>query len=213
MKAKFIKDLPAGRICNRCNTEKPRDEMIVQHRTDNGGYFYMRPICKKCHNARERGHRRDYKRKYLENWRKENRAIDKSCRQTDDYREKAAKRSYRYFKENHAAILIKKRLAYRDIEITLDEAKELLERFGPCYPTPQGLTKAGLRECERIRSRLRVRNVDRRRRQTSVEIRMMVYEEDKRFVIPPDQQEMPYKSRSERMKQHFRNKRVMEASA
>jgi hypothetical protein len=211
VKAKLIKDLPAERICNRCDTSKPRVEMVVQHRTDNGGFFYMRPICKSCHNARERGHRREYKKQYLDNWRKRNAGLDKSYRQTDHYRQKAAERSYRYFKANHAAILIKKRLAYREIPVTLAEAKELLERFGPCYPTRQGLTKAGLRECERIRSRLRVRNVDRRRRQTATEIRMMIYEEDARFVIPPDEQEMPFKSRSERMKQQFRNKRVMEA--
>lgn len=213
MKAKLLKDLPTSRTCNRCDIDKPREEMIVQHRNDKGGYFYMRPICKDCYNAKERGHRREYKRKYLENWRKKNRALDKSYRQTDHYREKAAKRSYTYFKANHAAILIKKRLAFRDIHVTLDEAKEMLEQFGPCYPTPQGLTKKGLRECERIRSRLRVRNVDRRRRQTAVEIRMMVYEEAGDFVIPPDQQEMPYRSRSERMKQRHRNKRIMEATA
>jgi hypothetical protein len=106
-------------------------------------------------------------------------------------------------------------MAARDYNITITEARELLAKFGRCYPTRYGLTKSGLLECERIRSRLRVRNVDARRRQTAFEIRLMVYEESvatdggynpprRNLVIPPDQQPIPYESRAENLRRYHR---------
>lgn len=209
MKAALLKDLPAEKMCNRCTSTKPLEEMVVQHRKSLG-YYYVRPICKACHNAKERGHRREYKARYLAQWRKRNASLVKSYWDNDAYRENAARRADKRFRANHAALLIQGRLHRRGMTVTLAEAQELLERFGPCYPTRFGLTEAGLRECERIRGRLRNRNVERRRRQTPTEIRMMVYEEGGRFVIPPDQQPMPYQKASERLKQWHRNRRVLQ---
>src|SRR6185295_11057083 len=69
--------LPSEGFCSHCGKLKPIGEMLVVHRKREGDY-YMRPRCKQCHNKRERGHRREYKRNYLRAWRKRNAALNES---------------------------------------------------------------------------------------------------------------------------------------
>jgi hypothetical protein len=211
-----ITDLPEQGHCNKCDETKPREEMCVVRRRDLGG-FYMRPKCKACHNAQERGHRRDYKREYQRRWRRENKALNDSYFKNDQVREYAKLRARQFSRDHKDALAIQRRMAARGYNIAISEARELLATYGRCYPTRYGLTKAGLAECEKIRGRLRTRNVDPRRRQTAFEIRLMVYEEAVavdggynkprlNLIIPPDQQPVPYASRAERLRQYHRNK-------
>jgi len=189
--------------CNTCGVVKPMAEMIaLRRRADKS--LYIRPKCKDCHNSAERGHRREYKREYLRKWRKRNKALNDSYwKDNDRVREQAAKRAKARFDANHEAILIQGRMGRRGMNVTLDEAKELLGKYGRCYPSRVGLTKKGLKECERIRSRMRSRS-ESRRMPTSFEIRLMVYEDDDGdyvFVIPPDKQPVPYQAASKRLKE------------
>lgn len=192
-------DLPESRVCNICGVEKPWAECVVIYRKAEKRY-YCRPRCKECHNASERGNRREWKRAYLQAWRKKNAALDASYRDTPAYREAARKRAAAKFVKDHDALLIQGRMNRRDEGITIAEARELCARFGRCYPTPSGLTDAGKREVERIRSSIR-RRFDKRRRPSLHEIRKMVYDDNPaRFVIAPEKQPVPYSFSSKRMK-------------
>lgn len=214
MKAARYEDLPLTRVCNSCGVEKPRREMIVQHRPQEG-FYYFRPKCKRCYNERERGHRREYKRKYLQRWRRENLALNQSYWKGNPVvKEQARVNAYRRFKKDHAAILIQGRMNRRGQQITIEEARELLAKFGPCYPSRFGLTKAGLRECERIRARLRARNGGKLPRHiTPFDIRLMVYEEaleTPSLMVPPHLQDPPYRRASEHLTRYHRNRRILE---
>ncbi len=187
--------------------------MVIQHRPKLG-YYYFRPLCKECNNARERGHRREYKRNYLRRWRRENAELDRSYWKDNPAHKEASRiGAYRRFNKNHDALLIQGRMNRRGHGITLAEAKDLLEQYGRCYPSRIGLTRAGLKRCEAVRSRLRHRTAQTGRRMLSAfEIRLMVYEEsleDKGLVIPPDLQPVPYKKASNRLKQWHRNQRII----
>lgn len=196
MKAARYEDLPAERLCNHCGEVKPREEMIVVFHQKTRTY-YCRPKCKQCHNAHERGTRREYKRLYLRRWRRENKAVNDSYRKNNpNAREQSRINAYRYFTNNHDAVLIQGRLRRKGVYVDIREAKRLLETYGPCYPTRHGLTPNGLRECERIRSRLRQRRGSRPLR--SFDIRLMVYEDG--LFIPPAQQTRPYQKQSEQMR-------------
>lgn len=215
MKAARYEDLPLTRVCNSCGVEKGRDEMIIHHRPEGG--YYFRPKCKNCHNERERGHRREYKRRYLQRWRKNNRDLEESYWKNDRAREQAAQRARNFTQEQREAIAIQRRMNKRGQDITISEARELLAHFGRCYPMKDGLTKAGLRRCEEIRSRLRHRSVKSGRRvQSSFEIRLMVYDEsleEKSLVIPPDKQPIPYQKAAENLRQWHRNQRILAEEA
>jgi hypothetical protein len=195
MQVKRREELPEKYRCKKCGSEKPISEMLlVRHRRS--GEFYLRPRCKECHNKTERGHRREYKRKYLKLWRKRNPEINEGYwrQRNADNRKELTAQSYARFKRNHAAILIQGRLRRRmGMLVDLAEAKRLARKYGPCYPTRYGLTAKGIKECERIRSRMR------RDRETPdpVEIRMMVYEDG--FYITPVRQKMPYRKAAARL--------------
>ena len=193
-------DFPSVYTCNLCDETKLIEQMIVIHsRSEN--CYRMRPRCKDCHNAKERGNRRDYKTKYLKNWRKRNKKLNESYWKGNPIvREKARLTAMNRFTENHEAMLIQGRMRRKGMPVTLAEAQELLQKFGRCYPTRFGLSKKGLSECERIRSRLRVRKA---RKINLFDIRLSVYEdalEDTSLMIAPRKQPIPYKSASNTMK-------------
>lgn len=217
-----FEQLPVERECNRCGLTKPRSEMIIQHRREKDGstYYYFRPLCKACNNVAERGHRRDYKRKYLQNWRRQNAALNESYWKDNDATREAAKLRARDFsQEQKDAIAIQRRLRKRGEFVTIAEARELLTKFGRCYPTRFGLSKAGLKRCEQIRSRLRQRSAKKAgsfgyRMMSSFEIRMMVYEEAEEeihFLVPPEKQPIPYKKAARNLKRYWQKKRAIEA--
>lgn len=209
-------DLPSERTCNTCGETKPRDEMIIQfRRTDGKPYYYFRPKCKACHNAHEQGHRRDYKRKYLQNWRRNNAKLNESYwKDNDQVREAARVRAQNFSQEHKDAIAIQRRLRNRGEFVTIEEARELLAKYGRCYPTRFGLTKAGQRRCEQIRSRLRNRSARPGsfgyRMMTSFEIRLMVYEEseeDVHLLISPELQPVPYQAAASNLKRFWNRKK------
>jgi hypothetical protein len=200
-KALRAADLPGHGHCAQCDETKPREQMLVVH-TKADGVYYMRPLCKDCHNKKERGHRRGWKTKYLQRWRRKNAKLDKSYRNTDTWREAARLRMATHVAEHHDGIAIQRRLRSRGVKVSLREAEELLAQFGRCYPTRLGLTKDGLRECERIRSKMRKRN---RMKLTAFDIRVMVYE-DGLFISPAKQPE-PYKLAAENLRRWHRSRR------
>lgn len=118
-------------------------------------------------------------------------------------------RAANFTQEQKDAIAIQRRLRKRSEFVTIDEARELLTLYGPCYPTRYGLTPRGLARCEQIRSRLRNKTAKRNgsfgyRMLSSFEIRVMVYEEsdeEPSLIIPPDQQTRPYQKAAERLRQ------------
>lgn len=205
MIAATLAGLPEKYGCRLCGDEKPIAEMILirRRRTQD---FLLRPRCKECHNKRERGNRREYKTKYLRRWRANNPELNESYwkQAHSDNREAYNSRAYKHFRKNHAAILIQGRLRRKGVRVSLREAKKLLRVFGRCYPTRYGLTTAGLRECERIRSSMR-RNGE---HLSGLEIRMMVYEDgadndsDDNFVIPPADQPRPYQTRARQLRRY-----------
>lgn len=206
-------ELPEEYRCASCGDTKPLPEMVVV-RLKTRHKILLRPRCKKCHNQRERGHRREYKRKYLRRWRRDNAEINESYWRG---RDRAAQNAYArvHFRKNHAAILIQGRLRRQaEMRVSLTEAKKLLRKYGRCYPTRWGLTPKGLRECERIRSRFRSARRSGQHKidiPRPVEIRMMVYadgsEADRaegsgpdNFVIEPRLQKQPYQSASRQLR-------------
>jgi len=174
---------------------------------------------KYCHNKRERGHRREYKTNYLQKWRKSNAELNESYwrQRLQDKRVEVNATAYRHFRKNHAAILIQMRLRNHGFKVSLKEAKRLLRKFGRCYPMRSGLTRAGLRECERIRSRQRIHG----QTYSAVEIRMMVYEagneeydelegrQENKWVVPPVDQPHPHRQRGERLRRWHESRRPM----
>lgn len=189
MKLLSLNDLPEEHHCNTCGKDKPIVEMMVVHNRKSGTY-QLRPRCKSCHNEKEKGHRREWKTQYLQRWRRRNKKLVESYwKDSPDRKEKNRIRMAAHVKANKDAIAIQRRLRTRlDMHISLLEAKELLGRFGHCYPSRYGLTREGLRECERIRSRLRKPSA--KLRLSAVEIRMMVYEDG--LFITPSRQPRPY---------------------
>lgn len=205
--------LPEQAICNKCGEEKPLKGMVVIRL--HGGTFYVRPRCKDCHNAMERNHRREWKRAYLKRWRQRNGDAERSYWDNPRARELARLNAAKRFADplQHHAILIQARLRRRlGIHITIAEAKKRLKCFGPAYPTRNGLTASGLRECERIRSRTR-----RDKNPLSmIEIRMMVYEDSGiytsakggQFVIDPKRQNIPYQHAAEKLRRYWSRKKA-----
>jgi alkylated DNA repair protein (DNA oxidative demethylase) len=209
MKAAKLEDLPVEGHCNHCDKTKPRAEMIVT-RLRAEKVYYMRPKCKECHNAHERGYRRDYKRLYLQKWRKNNADVNTAYwKDNPVVREKARITAavFRSNPDNKDAVAIQRRMRKRGHQVTLEEARELLAKYGRCYPTRYGLTTQGRRECERIRSRQRGFD-NRHRRLSSFDIRLMVYEdsdENPVFLIPPAKQIEPYQKAARNMRNYQRS--------
>ena len=168
-------DLPATHRCRVCKHKKPIAQMVVV-RLRRTGKILLRARCKSCNNERERGHRRDWKTKYLRRWRKCNAQLDESYwrKYNRENRKQINARAERRRKKLGAVLLIQGRI-YRRLGITvpLTEAKRMLATYGPMYPLRCGLTPRGLRECERIRARLRHANLP----VNVAEIRMIVYDE------------------------------------
>jgi hypothetical protein len=198
--AKTRAELPAEYGCRLCGETKPLKQMVLVYRRRTRDYL-LRPRCKLCHNQRERGHRRKWKREYLRKWRVENPEINRSYWHGPDWEQTRSARnaaSYQHFLRNHHAILIKGRLQRQaGIKITLAEARELLTKYGCCYPTRYGLTAWALRECERIRSGQR--RLPKHKRNSGVEIRMMMYEDG--HFKKPSRQTPPYQIASRRLSQ------------
>lgn len=207
MKVKSLAELPETGTCRKCRGEKPRGEMVVV-RLRKQGLFYMRPRCKSCQNEFERGHRREWKRAYLRRWRKWNHDLNESYwrQRNRDRRAELNAYSYRRFRRNHAAILVQGRLRRQaGMSVSLAEAKKLVAHYGMCYPTRFGLTKRGLRECERIRSSMRRLGKHLR----PVEIRMMVYA-DGHFKQPRTQTQ-PYARASAQLRRWHRQQKATPA--
>jgi hypothetical protein len=175
--------------------------VVVRRREVNG--FHLRPRCKECHNARERGHRREWKRKYQQRWRAKNAKLNKSYWHNPTAREKARLKAAARSEEINAALLIQGRLRRKGMQVSLQEAGELLKQFGRCYPTRYGLTAEGLRACERIRSAMRRRGS---KRLLPVQIRMMVYEDG--YYIKPSRQRPPYQSSAENLRRWQREQKA-----
>jgi hypothetical protein len=211
-KAARYEDLPAEVYCTKCRETKPLDKEKL---------FCVKRICKACQNARERGHRREYKRDYLRRWRSRNPELAKSYYQNDpDFAEQARRRAAKYNKRHGDAARIQGRMRRRGMPVSIVEAQQLLKQFGRCYPSRFGLTTKGLKECERIRARLRMRAKNNtfagRKIQSSFEIRLMVYEqslEDPGLLIPPAEQPVPYQAASRTMTRVQGRFRAMRAGA
>lgn len=198
MKVKSPTAFPATHRCKKCDKTKPVAEMLVVHRKREGDY-YLRSRCKECHNAFEQGHRREWKRKYLQRWRKKNAEVSRSYWDNPEAKAKITKNANRYWKANHDAKLIQGRLQRRGVPCTIAEAREYLHLYGPNYPTAHGLTPTGLKEVERIRQRLKNSG----QYKPVFEIRLMVYEdsdEHPNYIIKPSNQKFPYKHSSNKMR-------------
>lgn len=208
MKYHDIKDLPVEHLCKLCGETKPINEMsVVYIRREK--YYKLRPRCKNCHNESERGHRREYKRKYLQNWRKRNSKVNESYwKDNPIVREQARLNAQKRLKRDGEAVAIQRRMNKRGMGINIAEARELLEKYGRCYPTNFGLTEKGRREVERIRTRKQIRKS---KRLNNFQIRLMVYEDgiEDGFVIPPELQPIPYEKQAARGRQLQRNKRIL----
>src|ERR1700691_3681774 len=145
-----LSELPSQFGCLACGETKLIAEMVVV-RLKTQKKILLRPRCKKCTNERERGHRREWKRKYLRRWRRDNAELNESYWRGRDRGMQNAY-AYNHFLQNHDAILIQGRLRRQlGMKVSLSEARQLLRKHGCCYPTRFGLTPKGLRECERIR--------------------------------------------------------------
>lgn len=209
MRVSKLSELPEKYGCKVCGATKPVDEMIVVHNRRAKNY-YLRPRCKDCHNNKERGHRREWKTQYQRDWRTRNRKLNDSYwKDNAQVREKARLNAARRLQdiEIHEATLIQGRLRRRlNMLVSLEEAKTLLRRFGRCYPSRFGLTDVGLRECERIRSRMR--NKATKKWFSQIEIRMMVYEDG--LHVKPERQVIPYQSAAEKLRNWQTLRRVDE---
>lgn len=217
LKAARYEDLPIGVFCNACKTVKPLAEMVVFF-SRKQNLFCVKELCKPCHNAKERGHRREYKREYLRRWRQRNPDLCESYYRNNPNRNEQGRRSAEnYIKRHGDAYRIQGRMRRHGMPVSIEEAHELLEQFGRCYPSRIGLTKKGLKECERIRSRSRnLAKVTGRRPLKSFDIRLMVYEqslEDPGLVIPPAEQPAPYQAAAKNMTRTQGRFRAMRAAA
>jgi hypothetical protein len=199
MIVKSISEIPASYVCNRCGHEKPIGEIVVVHLRKEGVYL-IRRRCKDCNNRKERGHRREWKRRYLRRWRRENPKLNESYwRKASADKTKVNTHARAHFKNNHHAILIQGRLRRRlGMHVTLNEARSLVSEYGPCYPSMQGLSRKGINQCEQIRSRLRHRGI----RPNLVEIRMMVYADG--YYIKPRKQKIPYQYAAENLRRWWK---------
>ena len=195
MIVKSINEIPASYVCNQCGHEKEIGKIVVVHLRKEGVYL-IRCRCKDCNNRRERGHRREWKTRYLRRWRGENPELNESYwRKAAADKTKTNARAMVHFLDNHHAILIQGRLRRRlRMHVSLKEARNLLSEYGPCYPTVHGLSRKGLEECERIRSRLRRLGV----KPNLVEIRIMVYADGR--YIHPKKQKIPYQYAAEKLR-------------
>lgn len=172
---KSFSELPATAFCLQCQTEKPiADIMTIFSRKRK--LFRIRPRCKKCHNEKEKGNRREYKRNYLQNWRKNNPNLSKTYWESKEVLNERAKQRYA---KNRDAMLIQVRMRRRGIYLMIDEARSILHEFGRNYMLPSGLSNEGKKECARIRSRLRNRTKNGHRMPKNWEIRLMVFEDAK----------------------------------
>jgi len=185
MKYRSTAEIPATTRCRMCGQEKPTLTEMVVFRSRRDGSINVRVRCKQCNNERERGHRREWKREYLRRWRAKHPDLEDAYNQK--YRavhaEECRQRSSADAQRDHEAILIQKRMAVRGMPVTRAEARELLRKFGPAYPTRHGLTPAGQREVERIRSATRRAG----KPMSRAEIYLMLYE-DGDFVKKPSSQ-------------------------
>lgn len=195
-------ELPDEGFCLLCESTKPLAEMVVTHLRKEGMY-QMRPRCKNCHNDNERGHRREWKRNYLRAWRARNKDVDDSYRENDpNLKEQNRVRMARRFNDKHYALLIQGRLRrLLNLRVSTPEAENLLERFGPCYPSQFGLTEEGRKRAERLRSTMRREGTPYK----TVELRMLVYEEG--WYIPPNKQPLPYQNAAEKLRKVQRERR------
>lgn len=201
-------DLPAEFGCWQCDKTKPLAEMCVVHLKKEGVY-YVRPRCKECHNQKERGHRREYKRRYLQRWRAKNAALVRSYWADDPNRKENSRlQMARFTKSNLDAIAIRRRMNRRGQSINLQEARELLKLYGLCYPTRYGLIPEGLRECERIRKRQKGKPPS--RRLTAFQIRLMVYEDG--LFIRPSAQKRPYKKARRNLRRWWQRQKQLKAA-
>ena len=203
MKATSLDLLPCEHHCKLCDTSKPLNEMMVVYERATKLYK-LRPRCKECNNARERGHRREWKKQYLQKWRKNNAKLNESYWRNDQAKERNRINAKKRFDQKHAAILIQIRMRKRGCPISIAEAETLLKRFGPCYPLKAGLSPKGLRECERIRSALRRQK---KKRISTFEIRLMVYDDDKSNYIKPKRQKMPYQHAANTLRKWHQEKK------
>lgn len=204
MVVEHLSELPAEHECLICGDVKPVGEMVVV-RLKKQKKILLRPRCKKCHNERERGHRREYKRNYLRRWRRWNHELNESYwrQRNAEKRVEINARCYKRFRRHHAAILIQGRLRRRlGMKVSIAEARRLAKTYGVCYPTRFGLTPFGLAECERIRSNMRRIG----KHLHPVEIRMMVYE-DGHFKEPRLQQ-MPYRRAAQQLQRWHAQRRA-----
>lgn len=203
MKATSLDQFPVEYGCKLCETSKPLQEMVLVFlRTEK--VYKLRPRCKECHNARERGHRREWKKQYLQKWRKNNAKLNESYWRNDQAKEQHRVNAKKRFDQKHEAILIQIRMRKRGYPTSIAEAEALLKRFGPCYPTKAGLSKRGLRECERIRSALRRQK---KKRISTFEIRLMVYDDDKSNYIKPRRQKKPYQHSANTLRKYHQEKK------
>jgi hypothetical protein len=197
-----LSDLPTEGYCLACKRTKPIAEMIVVHHRRQRNYS-TRPRCKECYNKRERGHRREWKREYQRKWRADNQAETRSYwKDAPDHKQKSNRVAIRRFREFHHEILIQGRLRRQlGLKVSIAEAKQLLKRFGPCYPSRFGLTPEGIRAAERLRATMRRKG----KTYKPAELRVVVYEQG--LFIEPDKQTPPYQHASRTLSNWQRKRR------
>ena len=201
MRVASYAELPEKYSCRYCNTEKPVAEMVVIRCK---GKIYVRPLCRKCRPMRGNVERRkENQAAYLRQWRKANPELTREYGRKVP-REVSRENGYSQWDKNRAAYLIKIRLRRGGFKVTLEEARQLLKRFGPCYPLVAGLSTAGKRELLRIQKRLgRSGNS-----LPGIQVRMMIYEDDEagmgsehsKLVIRPCLQGSGYPTRGQHMR-------------
>jgi hypothetical protein len=199
-------ELPEKGHCRTCNTDKPIAEMMVV-RMRKQKTVLLRPRCKACHNKHEKGHRREYKTKYLRRWRKDNAELTTSYWKQNHAanRKKYNAQHAKWLRRHHSAILIQGRLRRQaGIHVNLKEARRLCRIYGVAYPTRYGLTEGGRREAERIRASQR--KLPKSKRMKLVEIRMIVYEDGRHKK--PWLQTQPYQIAANRLREWQANRRA-----
>jgi hypothetical protein len=210
MRAKLFSDLPAVAHCNKCDKDKPLAEMIV-FRLASDGLYHLRKKCKECASAYNRTFQ-EWRREYLRKWRKENPELNRSYWDNPEVKERSLQYTRKFNTINREAILIKNRLRRHGQPCTIAEAREYLKKYGPNFPTIHGLTSAGKREVQRIRSAYRRAG----RQITAFEIRLMVYEdsaEEPRLLKKPSTQKFPYKTSAHRLRTwHQQQRRLHESN-
>lgn len=150
-------EVPRLQQCRKCGQERAALDMVIRRRRD--GSIYCRPRCKACHNAFERGRRREWKTAYLRRWRRKNPELARSYWRSKRDKPTEAAYARRWVRRHQLAYRVQFRMRRRGQHMDIDSCASLVREFGPAYPLANGLNRDGLRAVERWRSRLRAKRI------------------------------------------------------